>query len=147
MRIEADVEGATLFRGADVVGSLPLSLPAEQLAEGPYVVIAPEHHPAVLDSQQLARRLSRGRDNTNVALLPSRQPERAVLVHYPRPAVARVQHTNRSLGPVPGLLLVPSTPLRGAPTIEIVESGRVVMRLRTSSCDPARVCVVEGGVL
>lgn len=147
MLIEADVDGATLFRGGDVVGALPLTLSLAELSEGPLVVIAPGHHPTVLDPQRLRRRIDRGRARTNVALVPSRRPERAVLVHYPRPATARIQRTQRELGPVPGLLLVPTTAMGGSPTIEIVENGRVAMRVSAASCDPIRVCVIEGGIL
>lgn len=142
LTLECAAPGAALYRGGALVGRLPMYLTAQDLLHGPLVVVAPRHHPSVLDPEPLRQRMSRGRASTEVALVPSSHPERAVYVQHPRPAQARIADTREPLGTVPGLVLVPPTPLGGSPAIEIVEGPLVTVRHETMGCDPSVVCVV-----
>lgn len=142
LRLESNAPGAALYRGDVLVGVLPCVLAADTVEPGPLVIIAPRHQPVVLDAAQLRRRLENGRTVMNVPLTPAAHPERAVLVRHPRAAEARVAHTREPLGPVPGVVRVPPTPMGGAPEIEIIEHDRVVARHATSRCDPSTVCSV-----
>lgn len=142
--IEADIEDAALFRGATLVGALPQTLTRDQLTSGPFVAIAVGHHPVVLDPQQLSQRMSRGRASSVVGFIPSRTPQLAVYVEYPRAASARVVGSREEFVPVPGVVLVPSARFGVVPKIEILEHQRIVMELSTALCDPMHVCSLRG---
>ncbi len=140
LTLECQTPGATLYRGAVLVGRLPMYLTASAVEPGPLVVLAPGHQPSLLDPTQLRQRMSRGRATTVIPLVPAAHPERAIMVQHPRPAHARIEGTREILGPVPGLVLVPATPLGGSPAIEIVEAGLVMARYETMTCPPTTVC-------
>ncbi|MCA9609412.1 MAG: protein kinase [Myxococcales bacterium] len=142
LSIESPIPGASLYRGGVFIGRLPLFLATSAMEPGPLVVVAPGHQPSVLTSAHLQQRMARGRGQMVVSLVPSTRPERAVMVQYPRSGMAWVANTREQLGPVPGLVLVPPTPLGGSPEIEVVEAGVVMARYDTMRCDPATVCVV-----
>jgi len=142
MMLESPASDAALYRGRQLLGRIPIFLTAGQLEGGPLVVLAPGHHPAVLDSGDVRQRIERGNERMVVPLIPTPRPERAVLVQWPRPAQARMLGRREALGEVPGLLLLPPTRLGGAPMLEIIENGLVVESLPTAQCDPTTVCVI-----
>lgn len=142
MMLESPAGDAALYRGGQLMGRLPIFLTAGQLEGGPLVVLAEQHHPAVLDSADVRQRIEQGNERMVVPLIPTRRPERAVLVQWPRPAQARMLGRQDAMGVVPGLLLLPPTRLGGAPMLEIIEGGLVVESLPTAHCEPTAVCVV-----
>ena len=140
LTIETQVERTTLYRGAQLLGTLPMFVDLTQLGEEPLVLLAHGHHPAVLDPHQIRERVSRGRARMLVPLLPSMRPERAVYVSHPRAAQVRVLGRGDTLGAVPGLVLVPPTPMGGWPNLEVVEGSSVVGRFETATCPSDAVC-------
>lgn len=142
MMLESPADDAELYRGGQLLGRLPIFLTASQLEGGPLVVLAEAHHPSVLDTADVRQRIEQGNQRMVAPLIPTRYPERAVLVQWPRPAQARILGQREPIGAVPGLLLLPPTRLGGAPMLEVIENGLVVESIPTAECLPTRVCVV-----
>lgn len=116
----------------------------DELERESHVVIAPRHDPEIVDAFGVRER---GTRQIDIYLEPSRSPERAALIRYPRRATARVAGRDVVLGPVPGVVLLPTQRGRRVSMIEIVERGRVTARMSTHTCSALSVCVLEGGVL
>lgn len=75
-------------------------------------------------------------------MTPSAAPARALYVRYPRPATALDPRTGRSLGPVPGLIVL-SAPDGLDPEVLVVEPGKPGVRLSAAGCDRSALCILE----
>jgi hypothetical protein len=143
--IDASVPGARVWLGERELGTVPVSITREELGGQPIVVIAPFYEPTILDAHRVAQSIDQGHDREMVELTPVARPDRAVFVHWPRTATARLASSHRALGIVPGVLLVPDPAAGEPPIVEIVEGDRVALRVSSAHCDPVLLCVIDGG--
>ncbi len=138
--VEADALGATLYRGPNLVGRLPVFLEPSDF-RGPLVVVAPGRVPQRVDVQQLRDHAATGRP-VRLVLGRARRPPQAIYINYQGTATAWAGGVQ--VGVAPGLLMVPRTPLGGVPAI-VMRDGALVRALGTQHCTPATVCLLEGG--
>lgn len=140
--IRTNAPGARLFHGDRPLGVSPVNIGAVQLDGQPIVATAPGHEPAVLSTDALRQALRDGAGTHEVAMTPSAAPARALYVRYPRPATALDPRTGRSLGPVPGLIVL-SAPDGLDPEVLVVEPGKPGVRLSAAGCDRSALCILE----
>jgi tRNA A-37 threonylcarbamoyl transferase component Bud32 len=133
---------ARVFVGTREIGTTPAQLGWDDLAGEPVVAIAAGYQPVIVDAEQLSSALESHLATMSVILVPRDRPDIAVYVEYPQSAVAHVMLSHQRLGRVPGLLLVPRTPLGGTPIIEVLSPGATPARYRTDGCDPSTLCVL-----
>ncbi len=141
-RIETSVP-AQVYSGPQHLGATPLDVTVTGLESELVVVLAPGHRPAVLRPLMLV-----GQQHFFVSLVPDPDPARAVYVRASSPGVAESRPRGESLGPVPGVVLVPPSRLGygtefGTHFDVRFDTGRVTPV--TAACDPVRVCVVDAG--
>ncbi|HJL14481.1 MAG TPA: serine/threonine-protein kinase [Sandaracinaceae bacterium LLY-WYZ-13_1] len=145
LTVTTDVPGARVFLGDRELGAAPVALSEPELNGQPLVAVAPGRQPAVIEPDRLAELVQGGPATESLRLLPHRRPDLAIFVRHPRPATARMAHTRRILGSVPGVILVPPANRLGRrPVLEIIEDDGETVRVATTSCDPATVCVLDG---
>jgi tRNA A-37 threonylcarbamoyl transferase component Bud32 len=146
LTITTDVPGARVHLGARELGAAPVALSAPELNGEPLVAVAEGRQPAVIEPDRLAELVGGGPATEQLRLLPHPRPDLAVYVRHPRPATARLLHTRRILGSVPGVVLVPPrTRGGGRPVLEIIEEDGRSVRVHTAECDAGSVCVLDAG--
>ncbi|MGE0784834.1 MAG: serine/threonine-protein kinase [Sandaracinaceae bacterium] len=138
IHIEANVPGASVFSGATRLGSTPLDLANGALGREPVVVLAAGYRPGVYEPSQIA-----GQPNFLVSLTPVSRPHYAVYVRSSVRGRAFIAFGGESLGPIPGVIIVPGTPLGGSPTIELELDDLDRLQYETDRCPPLEVCELD----
>ncbi|MBZ0116092.1 MAG: serine/threonine protein kinase [Sandaracinaceae bacterium] len=140
--IETNVESARVFIGPRELGFAPVQLRASDLNGYPLVVVARGHSPSIVTPDRLAALLSTSQGGTRVELVPSRRPDQAVFVDVASPGIARLPLARDSLGPVPGIVIVPPTFGRPTASIDVVALDGAMHVISLVGCNHDKVCVV-----
>lgn len=143
---ESSTPGLRLFLGPRELGAPPLRLTPADLTGEPLVALAPLHAPRVLRAEHLVE-LTRGVARVQrIELEGSHRPDIMVYIRYDGVGTAHLP-SGRELGPIPGVVRVPTQRDSALPTEIVVFDDRAEhpITLSLSGCEPDKVCVLYTG--